>query len=53
MDRIEAARTRNNLNWMGILRLVLEKSPDNAKAILSEIRCIDRDISELTQKLIT
>lgn len=38
---------------MGILKLALEKSPDNAKAILSEMRRIDREISELTQKLIT
>jgi len=53
LDRIEAARARNNLNWMGILRLALEKSPENAKAIVSEIRRIDREISELTQKLIT
>jgi len=52
IDQIEAARARNNLNWMSILRLALEKSPETAKPIVAEIKRIDREISTLTDKLI-
>ena len=52
IDEIEAARAKNNLNWMSILRLALEKSPQTAKPIVAEIRRIDREISLLTEKLI-
>ena len=52
LDDIESARARNNLNWMNVLRLVLELSPDHGKALVTDIRNIDREISELTDKLI-
>ncbi|MCG6157322.1 UDP-4-amino-4,6-dideoxy-N-acetyl-beta-L-altrosamine N-acetyltransferase [Rubinisphaera margarita] len=51
IDQIEAARARNNVNWMNIMRLALEKSPDIAVPIVSEIKKIDREISGLTEKL--
>ena len=51
IDQIEAARARNNLNWMSILRLALEKSPETAKPIVAEIKRIDREISTLTDEL--
>jgi UDP-4-amino-4,6-dideoxy-N-acetyl-beta-L-altrosamine N-acetyltransferase len=51
IDEIEAARARNNLNWMSILRLALEKSPETAKPIVVDIKKIDREISDLTEKL--
>lgn len=53
IDEIEMARAKNNLNWMSILRIAIEKSPDNAKAIISEIKKIDEEISELTKELIS
>jgi len=52
LDEIESARARNNLNWMNILRLVLELSPEHGKALVTDIRNIDKEISELTDKLI-
>lgn len=52
IDEIEAARARNNLNWMGILRLALEKAPAAAGPIVADIRKIDREISDLTQELL-
>ena len=52
IDRIEEARARNNLNWMSILRLALERSPATAKEIVSEIKKIDQEISALTQEVI-
>ncbi|OQA92836.1 MAG: UDP-4-amino-4,6-dideoxy-N-acetyl-beta-L-altrosamine N-acetyltransferase [Elusimicrobia bacterium ADurb.Bin231] len=51
IDQIEAARARNNLNWMSILRLAIEKSPGTAKPIVAEIKRIDREISALTDKI--
>lgn len=51
IDRIEAARARNNLNWMSILRIALERSPETSKQIVGEIKKIDQEISALTQKL--
>jgi UDP-4-amino-4,6-dideoxy-N-acetyl-beta-L-altrosamine N-acetyltransferase len=52
IDEIESARARNNLNWMSILRLVLELSPDHGRALVTDIRNLDREISALTDKLI-
>ncbi len=52
IDEIEWARARNNLNWMNVLRLALEKSPVAAGAIVSDIRTLDRQIGNLTDKLI-
>jgi len=51
IDKIEAARARNNLNWMSILRLAMEVSPDAALPIVDEIKRIDREISSLTDQL--
>ncbi len=53
IDEIEAARARNNLNWMNILRLVLELSPEHGKALVKDIRDIDKKVSDLTDKLIS
>jgi UDP-4-amino-4,6-dideoxy-N-acetyl-beta-L-altrosamine N-acetyltransferase len=53
IDEIEAAIARNNLNWMSILRLAIEKAPDTAKPIIADINKIDREISSLTEKLIS
>ena len=52
IDLIEAARAKNNLNWMSILRLALEKSPVAATHIVSEIRKLDKEISALTDQLL-
>ncbi|NOZ42651.1 MAG: UDP-4-amino-4,6-dideoxy-N-acetyl-beta-L-altrosamine N-acetyltransferase [Alphaproteobacteria bacterium] len=53
IDQIEMARAKNNLNWMNILRLVLELSPEHGKALITNIRDIDREISELSDKLVS
>lgn len=51
IDQIEEARSKNNLNWMSILRLALEKAPSTAGPIVNEIKKIDRKISELSDEL--
>ncbi|TYB87596.1 hypothetical protein [Oceaniovalibus sp. ACAM 378] len=51
IDQIEAVRTKNNKNWMDILRLAFRHSPDEAAAILAEIYKEDRAVSDLTRQL--
>lgn len=51
IDEIQSARAKNNLNWMSILRLALEKSPKTATPIIADIKRLDREISNLTDKL--
>ncbi|KAF0677018.1 GNAT family N-acetyltransferase [Profundibacterium mesophilum] len=51
IDEIEAVRSRNNKNWMDILRLAFRHSPQDAAAILREIYKEDKAISDLAAKL--
>ncbi|KKL06861.1 hypothetical protein LCGC14_2591820 [marine sediment metagenome] len=51
IDEIEGVRSRNNKNWMDILRLAFRHSPDEAAAILREIYKEDKAISDLAAKL--
>ncbi|RVV98975.1 hypothetical protein EKE94_08830 [Mesobaculum littorinae] len=51
IDEIEAVRTRNNHNWMDILRLAFRHAPDEAAGILAEIYKEDKAISDLAKKL--
>jgi UDP-4-amino-4,6-dideoxy-N-acetyl-beta-L-altrosamine N-acetyltransferase len=53
LDIIEKARARNNLNWMAILRLAIDKSPTTAIPLVMDIRDIDRRIGQLTDELIS
>ncbi len=52
IDEIEFARAKNNLNWMSILKLAIEKSPTVAKPIIAEIQKMDKKITTLTNELI-
>ncbi len=51
IDQIEMVRTRNNSNWMDILRLAFKHAPDEAADILSEIYREDEAISGLAKQL--
>ena len=35
IDKIEQIRSKNNINWMNILRLAFKYAPDEAREILS------------------
>ena len=37
VKKIELARSKNNKNWMDLLRLAIEKAPKQAKQILKEL----------------
>ena len=51
IDEIEKVRSKNNINWMNILRLAFKYAPDEAREIISKINSDDQRIKELLKKL--
>lgn len=51
IDQIERVRTKNNKNWMDLLRLAFRHAPQEAAEIVAEIYRDDSAISELAKKL--
>ena len=51
IDEIEKIRTKNNVNWMDVLRLAFIHAPDEAKKLMKKINEEDNQISELFRKL--
>tara|TARA_Y100000588_G_scaffold125562_1_gene137533 strand:- start:680 stop:880 length:201 start_codon:yes stop_codon:yes gene_type:complete len=51
IDEIEKLRTRNNVNWMDILRLAFREAPEEAKKMMKKIDHEDTRISDLVKKL--
>ena len=48
---IEKTRSKNNKNWMDLLRLALRYAPLKAKKVLREINKNDQKISKLLKSL--
>ena len=51
IDQIERIRSKNNVNWMDILRLAFKLDPVNASKIMKKINYDDKKISSLLKKL--
>jgi len=51
IDEIEKIRTKNNVNWMDVLRLAFIHSPEESKKLMKKINQEDNRISELFEKL--
>jgi len=51
IDQIEKVRSKNNKNWMNILRLAFKSSPKSTAKIMAEIYKEDNRISKLAKKL--
>tara|TARA_B100000925_G_scaffold190756_2_gene144295 strand:+ start:6433 stop:6618 length:186 start_codon:yes stop_codon:yes gene_type:complete len=51
IDKIEKIRSKNNINWMNIMRLAFKHSPEEARSIVSKINHDDQRISELLRQL--
>ena len=51
IDQIEKIRSKNNVNWMNILRLSFELDPNRATKIMKKINYDDKKISNLLNKL--
>ena len=41
IDKIEKIRSKNNINWMNIMRLAFKYAPDQARSIVSKINTDD------------
>ena len=51
IDEIEKIRTKNNVNWMDVLRLAFTHAPEESKKLMKRINQEDNKISELFEKL--
>jgi|GEM_PF-1293249 len=51
VDEIENVRSRNNVNWMDLLRIGLTHAPEETKRVLRRINADDGKISDLFKKL--
>ena len=51
IDQIEKVRTKNNVNWMDVLRIAFKNDPEAAKKCLRKINLQDQQISRLASKL--
>ena len=51
IDKIELIRSKNNINWMNLLRLAFKYSPNAANKIIKKINADDKKISKQLQKL--
>ncbi len=51
VDRIEAIRAQNNTHWMDLVRLALQKAPDETREILRAIAEGDGEVRRLTKEL--
>ena len=51
INKIQNLRSKNNVNWMNILRLAFKLDPKNASKIMKKINYDDKKISNLLNKL--
>tara|TARA_B100000963_G_C22250914_1_gene504202 strand:- start:77 stop:277 length:201 start_codon:yes stop_codon:yes gene_type:complete len=52
VDQIQKIRSKNNINWMMILKLALKNDPKNTSKILSSIYQDDKKISQIAKKIL-
>ena len=51
IDQIEKIRSKNNVNWMNVLRLAFKLDANQTKKIMMKINYDDKKISQLLNKL--
>ena len=51
IDKIEKVRSKNNINWMDVLRLAFKFYPNEARKLVKKINSQDNKISNLLKKL--
>lgn len=47
IDKIEKIRSKNNVNWMDVLRVALNHAPDETIKLMKNINQKDKKISNL------
>jgi hypothetical protein len=50
IDEIEKVRTKNNINWMDVLRIAFRSSPGEARKLMIRINKSDDEVSRLFKK---
>ena len=51
INQIQKIRSKNNVNWMNILKLAFKLDPKNASKIMKKINYDDKKISKLLNQL--
>ena len=51
IDDIQNIRSKNNINWMDLLRIAFKYDPKEASKVMSKIYKDDQKISSLAKKL--
>ena len=51
INKIEKVRSKNNVNWMGLLRLAFKHAPKEASKLMKRVNSEDKKISFLLSKL--
>jgi len=51
IKKIEKVRSKNNVNWMDVLRLGFRHSPEEARKLVKKINSQDKTISNLLRQL--
>jgi hypothetical protein len=47
IDKIEKVRSKNNVNWMDVLRIALKHAPNQTIRLMKNINLKDKKISNL------
>ncbi len=51
INKVQKIRSKNNINWMNLLKLAFKTDPANASKIMRQINYDDKKISNLLKKL--
>jgi len=51
IDKIQDIRSKNNVNWMDILRLAFRDSPEEARQLMGKVNEYDAEIAALLRQL--
>lgn len=51
IDQIQKIRKKNNVNWMDILRIAFESSPNKTKNVFKSIFAADQNVNIISKKL--
>ena len=52
IKKIERVRSKNNVNWMDVLRLSFKYAPEESRKLIKKINSQDKRISNLITQLV-
>ena len=51
INKIQKIRSKNNINWMNILKIALINAPEKTTRVIKKINNHDKEISKLVKKI--